>query len=365
MLYDKKVWKPYGGENRKDIFSLIKHCIEFDLNLLLIPPAFKSSGIPKIVVHKLENLFKSANSLKEHYPILSGLRFLHYLPTHYMAGVLNTILLPAICGGSIVLDEVYSGNQMVYLPNKIKSQKIQMIWSTPNLINAICALYKNKSIDTDLKLILHATGPLNMKKRDLISNIFDVTVLNTYGLTEILFVSGEQTMKQSITIGETISTSRFIYTNQTLRIFSTTFPSAVLLFNPETMILKQEKLNFNFFETNDLYYNTNNGVALNGRIDDIVKFNGVSVSLDYIENIANSFNSIFASCARVSNLDTMPFLELLIEIEPSSNFSLSEFKNYLVNNLSKHEIPKKIIPSILEKLPNGKIDRVKIRKNNN
>ena len=121
VIYDKKnfVYQVRGSCIDKISNEVLRFKHSFDnidqiinsLNIdtpYLITFTSGSTGKPKGVIHSFENLIKSAESFNQRFGFSSENRFLHHLPMSYMAGILNSIILPFITQSKIILGSRFS-----------------------------------------------------------------------------------------------------------------------------------------------------------------------------------------------------------------------------------------------------------------
>jgi len=383
-------WLLYDGINKKNIFSYLELCnnegsnIFFSnlqnkkdqekvlLNLNKIFPqsnkllAFCTSGSTgrfKIIIHSLESLISSAQDLIRHYPAIVGGVTYSGFPLNYMAGVLNNTIVAMLANSSIILDEDFSFSTAYRLKSILNKHNITWSWLSPGVINSFLISGQEVGVSNKLKLVLNATGPLLADKRTLACNRFNAPVLNTYGLSELLFVSGENEVQGDVTIGSPLFMKNVdlyegriaIKTNtECEHIFETgeeyELTPIVIERTPQGQVLTQ-----------DLGKILKNSFVLTGRADDIVIRNGANISLSLVEQTAESHPHVIHACARINFTTKFEFLEVILETQDHVEFKESEMRSYMVNLLPQSHLPLKIIIEKLPKLPSGKIDKISIR----
>lgn len=383
-------WLLYDGINKKNIFSYLEICnnegsnIFFSnlqnkrdqekvlLNLNKILPrsnkllAFCTSGSTgrfKIIIHSLESLISSARDLIRHYPAIVGGVTYSGFPLNYMAGVLNNTIVAMLANSSIILDEDFSFSTAYRLKSILNKHNVTWTWLSPGVINSF--LISDQEIDESnkLKLILNATGPLLSDKRTLACNRFNAPVLNTYGLSELLFVSGENDVQDDVTIGNPLFMKNVDLFEGRIAIKTDT--ECVHMFQTgadyELTPIVIERTPQGQFLTQDLGEIFKNSFVLNGRADDIVIRNGANISLSLLEQTAESHPQVIHACARINFTTKFEILEVILEIQDHVELKESEMRSYMVNLLPQSHLPSKIIIEKLPKLPSGKIDKISIR----
>lgn len=333
-----------------------------------------STGAPKVVVHTVDTLIASASKIVKAYPNLANRRFHHVFPTTYVAGILNCIIVPIVAEGSIFLDEEFNFTSSFKFAKNTEISGSEITWLSPGMIASITALPNRfKLSQNSLKLVLSATGHLTTELRQRGEEMFGCKVFNTYGTSEQLFISGERSSDDVVTLGEPftgvdISYSPISETYETLQMYEVlvktdTKALCVLNLNPESMMMTPEKsLNTDIIHTRDLVYFSENLPISAGRIDDIVVLGGVNISLSQIETKANTFPGLLDSCARAVLGGTSTSIQLLYELGlGSTNFVEQSFRTHLQNQLSPESMPRSLQEVKFIRSPNGKIQKSKIR----
>ena len=385
-------WLLYDGINKKNIFSYLELCNNEGSNIFfsnlqnkkdqekilvnldkIFPQSKKllafctsgSTGKFKIIIHSLESLISSAQDLIRHYPSIVGGVTYSGFPLNYMAGVLNNTIVAMLANSSIILDENFSFSTAYRLRNILNKHNITWSWLSPGVINSFIISGQDIDASTKLKLILNATGPLLSDKRTLACNRFNAPVLNTYGLSELLFVSGENEVEEYVTIGKPLFMKSVDLYEGRIAIKTNTECDHIFQIGEDYELIPIiiERTPQGQFLTQDLGEITKNSFMLSGRSDDIVVRNGANVSLSLLEQTAESHPHVIHACARINFTTKFEFLEVILEIADQVEFKESEMRGYMVNLLPQSHLPSKIIVEKLPKLPSGKIDKISIRNN--
>jgi acyl-coenzyme A synthetase/AMP-(fatty) acid ligase len=333
-----------------------------------------STGDPKIVIHSLETLFESAQKIVQAYPEITHKRFYHVFPTTYVAGILNCILVPVVASGSIFLDREFNFTSAFSFAKNIQLSHSEIAWLSPAMIASIIAASRHiKLKHGNLSLVLSATGPLTNEIRQKGEVTFECPILNTYGTSELLFISGERSSDDVVTLGEPFVGVE-LNNIQTLEMYQS-FPVSELLVRSNTKALSVMNLSLNSEEfvperstfsdwvhTRDLVHFVNGKPAPVGRIDDIIVLGGLNISLSQIESVANSFPGVLDSCAKADFGGTSTNLRLLYELEYGvTNFRQDRFRSHLQSQLSLESTPRKIQEVFFVRTSNGKLQKSKIR----
>lgn len=117
-----------------------------------------------------------------------------------------------------------------------------------------------------------------------------------------------------------------------------------------------------FYKTGDLgYYLDDGNIYFSGRVDDQIKIMGFRVELLEVENILNSYPAIEKAIvlSHSSFNSTSQFLVAFIKYNKS--FKISDYIDFLKNNLPPYSIPLVYLPiDSFPISPHGKIDRAKL-----
>ena len=227
-----------------------------------------------------------------------------------MAGVLNSVLVPLVAGGSLIFDEEFTFASQIILNEKITKYEAEILWLSPGMLASIVSLEKRfKSKSNKLSLVLNATGPLGSEIRDKASNILGCEVLSTYGSSELLFVSGERSATEKVSIGtpfesvdiklKPIESMKSSAKSLEIWVTTDTKPVAVYSFSKSNSGYMVDPVYSGLeFPTKDLAVNEGGLIRIVGRNDDIIVLGGVNISLSKIEEFANSVPGVVESCAR-------------------------------------------------------------------
>ena len=162
-----------------------------------------STGFPKGVRHNLENLFMAANSFGEAVGLDDRNTMCHVMPMSYMAGILNTILMPFLCGSKVILMPRFDVMSAVTFWRDVEKYDVNAFWLSPTMLNIIMTVDRKAVGKTYLSkiqpLFFIGTAPLYESIREKFERIYDVNLLQSYGLSETLFLSTEIPSKKSDT----------------------------------------------------------------------------------------------------------------------------------------------------------------------
>lgn len=172
-------WFPFQGVQGKDFFSI----------------TFTSgtTSMPKAVAHRISGLFENAIAFNEELGIVSGNRFLHLMPMAYMAGFLNTLLCPFIAGASVVITPPFGAPTALRFWQPVIQKGADTFWLSPTMLAALLRIDRNTAgleyCCQHVKTICVGTAPLSRKVKSDFEQKYKVELLESYGLSELLFVA--------------------------------------------------------------------------------------------------------------------------------------------------------------------------------
>lgn len=163
--------------------------------IFLITYTSGSTGTPKGVKHTAKNLFTSAYEFGNMMEYGKNTIMGHCMPMTYMAGILNTIVMPYILGGCIAILPRFSMKHAFFFWEYIKKCGVNALWLSPTMLRILYMLDRNAEMKSyflakDMKISV-GTAPLDRTLRDNFKTKYDIRLYQSYGLSETLFVSTE------------------------------------------------------------------------------------------------------------------------------------------------------------------------------
>lgn len=148
---------------------------------------------PKGIAHRLSSLVGNAMAFGAIHGIDEDHRFYLILSMAYMGGFYNLFLLPFLHGSSVVIDEVFGARASIAFWEKPMAYGVNALWLAPTLMAVLLKMdrgLKGESFCREkVKLIFSGFAPLSLKTKQEFEERYGVPVLETYGLSETLFVS--------------------------------------------------------------------------------------------------------------------------------------------------------------------------------
>jgi long-chain acyl-CoA synthetase len=148
---------------------------------------------PKGVVHRIGSLFGAASAFARAMGYDDATRLYHVSPMAYMAGFLNTLLCPFVVGGCVVLDRPFDAKMAIDFWCEPMRRQANRLSLTPTMMATILRLDRGDLGPTyasaRVKSVSVCTAPLPAELKREFEERYGVEALETYGLSETLFVS--------------------------------------------------------------------------------------------------------------------------------------------------------------------------------
>jgi acyl-coenzyme A synthetase/AMP-(fatty) acid ligase len=329
---------------------------------------FLTSGTtsgPKGVCHSSENLVQNAAVFNKQNKINKA-RFYHVFPMSYMAGFLNSIISPIICGGTIIFDKQFSIYFAINFSKIIKNRNIDYLWLNPTMINIINNFQKKRvRLNSKLKIFV-GTAPLNLKDKNDFYKKFHISLKESYGMTEILIFSSQINNKreQYSNVGSLLSGCKIFKNKERQLIVSSKFTNRYFFELKRKKYIKNKK--FKRFDTGDLgLKDKNKNLIILGREKNIIIKGGKNVNPEELEKKIIKLSGISECCVLpIKDRHYGENICILLKTKKNKKLNISKLEKFIQFNFSKIEFPKKIIHvKNIQKNKNYKIDRKYLIKN--
>lgn len=191
--------KRMDGFSRKKLLKKISE-INFEKDYMVTYTS-GSTGFSKGVRHNLLNLFHASESFGSVVGLDKDYTMCHVMPMSYMAGVLNTIFMPFIRGSKVVIMPRFDVMSAISFWKTVQQYSINAFWLSPTMLNILLTVDRKGEIKEYLSqinpLFFVGTAPLYENIRAKFEDRYKVPLLQSYGLSETLFISTEIPQKKS------------------------------------------------------------------------------------------------------------------------------------------------------------------------
>ena len=359
--FDNMITKTNINLNNLDVFS----DLDYD-SLFLITFTSGTTGVPKGVMHSFTNLVSSALAFNKKFNFNKKNIFYHNLPMHYMAGILNLIILPFISESKIVLGERFNISNIILFWDIPVKYNVNTFWFIPTVLSLLLKLDRGtKGIDftNNTKVIgCVGTSSLNHTTKIAIEKKYNISLYESYGLSETLFVStNSPTFNVEYGVGELLEGVDLSFCEDD-----------EILINTPWMFLGYINIQKNQFFENEKYLSGDLGaisqtgfLTITGRKKDLIIKGGINISPKKIQDFINECdifneNTILGIEDQYLGEKTVCFF---VPKEQPYNTNFNKILNSQIkNNLGKdYEIDQFVEIEQIPKNSNGKVDNFKIR----
>jgi acyl-CoA synthetase (AMP-forming)/AMP-acid ligase II len=176
---------------QREVDALVAEIDPF--SLLSVHFTSGTTSLPKGVPHKAASLLGNAAAFNAAFGIGEDCVMLHLMPMAYMAGFLNTLLVPFMAGGRVVLAREFSAQIIPRFWKPIVENKVNMVWVSPSMLVALNKVDRDPGGPAYCRanplMVFSATAPLPMKVRAAFEEKYGTPVFESYGLSEVLLLT--------------------------------------------------------------------------------------------------------------------------------------------------------------------------------
>jgi acyl-CoA synthetase (AMP-forming)/AMP-acid ligase II len=363
-------------ENRPEFVPLEKATAD---DLIAIMYTSGTSAKPKGLAHRLGSMLRNARAFAGAQHIDQDSRFYLSLSMAYMGGFYNLLILPFLCGASVVVDHVFDAKSSLNFWEKAKTHRVNALWMAPTVLAILLRMDRGKTGEEFCRRsVRHAFvgfAPLPLKVKAEFQARYGVRLIETYGLSETLFVTA-----RSLSDVESRGYVGGALPGVRIRIVSDDQQSVLAGSGGEVQILTPDLMagyldadgaltpvdRSKWFATGDVGCLDNNGsLSITGRKKDLIIRGGTNISPAAIEELLAQVEGV-AEVAVVSiphelyGEDIVAVLKLHHGVELESK--LDSLIAYAKRNLAQYQQPARYIA--IDEFPrtaNGKVQKSRIR----
>jgi len=332
---------------------------------------------PKAVCHGPEELLGCADGFNQHVGIDQNVRMMHVMPMGYMAGFLNTMLCPMIAGGTIVVAPRFDVSNAMAFWQPATKHSVNAIWMSPTMCSLLARINRSEQVREwtrdHLKHVLVGTSALSEAVRENFESEFSVTCLESYGMTEVLFVASQASKCELEIAGHNLCHGTVGLPIADVEIDVRTCTSSSELFvrspfsfqgylDPQTGIL--EKRSDPWVATGDQAGMDDDGLLrITGRIKDLIIKGGANISPRAVEDVLLQYPGIVAAAVvGVAHEFWGEDIVAWIETEKGIDVEASDLKAHCSKYLASDAMPGRF--EFLDKMPvssTGKVQKNVLR----
>jgi long-chain acyl-CoA synthetase len=348
-------------------------------DLIVIMYTSGTSAKPKGLAHKLGHMFRNAVAFAGAQHIDQESRFYLTLSMAYMGGFYNLLILPFLCGASVVVDHVFDARSSLHFWDKAKNNHVNTLWLAPTVLSILLRMDRGRTGEEFCRSsVRHAFvgfAPLPLKVKSEFEARYGARLIENYGLSETLFVTARSRTDFGAGgyVGEALPGIELQIVNDQEESLPPGVDGEVQILTPDLMagyldadsaLSKMDAAAW--FPTGDVGHLDERGsLFITGRKKDLIIRGGVNISPAAIEESLMHIPGV-AEVAVVSiphelyGEDVVAVLKLDIGVEFES--ILESVVAYAKSNLAQHQQPARYIS--IDELPrtaNGKVQKARIR----
>jgi acyl-coenzyme A synthetase/AMP-(fatty) acid ligase len=348
-------------------------------DLIVIMHTSGTSAKPKGLAHRIGSLLRNATAFGRAQNIDEDSRFYLTLSMAYMGGFYNLLLLPFLCGATIVVDHVFDARSSLDFWAKASKNRVNTLWMAPTVLSILLRMDRGRTGEEFCRnVVRHAFvgfAPLPLKVKDEFEHRYGVKLIENYGLSETLFVTvrSKSDRRERGYVGEAMPDIGLRIMTGDGELAPPGADGEVQVSTPDLMAgyldAEGQLLNIEasqWFATGDVgRLDAHGSLSITGRKKDLIIRGGVNVSPAAIEESLLQVNGI-AEAAVVSiphelyGEDIVAVLKLDPGIELESVLTI--LVSHVKENLAQHQQPARYVA--IDELPktiSGKVQKARLR----
>jgi long-chain acyl-CoA synthetase len=348
-------------------------------DLVVIMYTSGTSAKPKGLAHKLSSMLRNATAFAAMQGLDHDSRFYLTLSMAYMGGFYNLLVLPFLCGASVVVDHVFDARSSLNFWDKAKSHKANTLWMSPTVLSILLRMDRGRTGEEFCRNSVHHAfvgfAPLPLKVKNEFEARYGIRLIENYGLSETLFVTARSrdTLPVSGYVGEALPCVQLRTIDDEGRPVPPGQDGEVQILTPDLMagyldsegqLLKLDSANW--FSTGDVGHLDGQGsLSITGRKKDLIIRGGVNISPAAIEEVLVQIAGI-SEAAVVSIPHDLYGEDVAAVVKLEAGLELDNILDSVIaharRNLAQHQQPARYIA--IDEFPrtaNGKIQKARIR----
>ncbi len=348
-------------------------------DLVVIMYTSGTSAKPKGLAHKLGRMFRNATAFASAQKIDQNSRFYLTLSMSYMGGLYNLLVLPFLCGASVVIDHVFDARSSLRFWDKARNNSVNTLWLAPTVLSILLRMDRGRTGEefcrSSIRRAFVGFAPLPLKVKHEFETRYGVRLIENYGLSETLFVTArsQDSAVGAGHVGNALPGIDLRIVDDAQEPVGPGIDGEVQILTPDLMagyldangvLLETDPAAW--FPTGDVgHLADRDSLFITGRKKDLIIRGGVNISPAAIEEALMHVDGI-ADVAVVSiphelyGEDIVAVLKLApgLELESILDLVMAHAKR----NLAQHQQPARYIT--IDELPrtaNGKVQKARIR----
>jgi len=348
-------------------------------DLVVIMYTSGTSAKPKGLAHKLGRILRNASAFASAQEIGQDSRFYLTLSMSYMGGLYNLLVLPFLCGASVVVDHVFDARLSLHFWDKAKSNHVNTLWLAPTVLSILLRMDRGRTGEefchNSIRQAFVGFAPLPMKVKVEFESRYGVRLIENYGLSETLFVTARSkgTLDAPGYVGEALSGISLRIVNDEGEPAAPALDGEIEIRTPDLMAGYLDSAGevseidaANWFPTGDVgHLDPRGSLFITGRKKDLIIRGGVNISPAAIEDALMHVHGI-ADVAVVSIPHELYGEDIVAVLKLDRGVNLESMLELVVSHakrtLAQHQQPARYIA--IDEFPrtaSGKVQKARIR----
>jgi long-chain acyl-CoA synthetase len=353
-------------------------------DLVVIMYTSGTSARPKGLAHRVGRMFRNAAAFAKAQGIDQGSRFYLTLSMAYMGGFYNLLVLPFLCGASVVIDHVFDARSSLNFWDKARNNQANALWMAPTVLSILLRMDRGRTGEEFCRnSVRHAFvgfAPLPLKVKDEFEARYGVRLVENYGLSETLFVTARSqsgfsqgSLAGPGYVGEALPEVSLRIVSDEAELVAAGEDGEVQILTPDLMagyldaegtLLEMDASTW--FPTGDVGRLDDRGaLCITGRKKDVIIKGGVNISPAAIEEALMQVNGV-ADVAVVSMPHELYGEDVVAVLKLDAGRELESILEMVIahakGHLAQHQQPARYIAiDELPKTANGKVQKSRIR----
>lgn len=323
-----------------------------------------STGQAKGVIHSLKNIFLAAIEFGEKIDLDEKYIMCHTMPMTYMAGILNTIFKPFLMHSKIAIFPRFSVMTAISFWKNVRELNINAFWFSPTMLNILLTVDRKGDMKEYFRaretIFCVGTAPLFPQLKEKFETRYGVSLLQSYGLSETLFISTRIPGKiaDNNSVGTVLDSVEIQFSEN----------EEILVSVPWMFMGYSNENTSDYFEgqyylTGDLGENRDNNLFITGRKKDLIIRGGMNISPKQIEEVLLE-SALVRECAVASVIENNEEYILCWYVLNNHIENVAVALNkIIIERLGKaYKVDQFIAKKELPKNLNGKMDKELLKK---
>jgi long-chain acyl-CoA synthetase len=338
-----------------------------------------TSSKPKGLAHSLGSMLRNAAAFADSQGLDQNSRFYLTLSMAYMGGFYNLLILPFLCGASVVVDHVFDARSSLQFWEKAKKNSVNTLWLAPTILSILLRMDRGRTGEefcrNSVCQAFVGFAPLPLKVKDEFEARYGVRLIENYGLSETLFVTArsQNMVSGHGYVGEVLSGVAVRIVDDRGHQLPSGAEGEVQILTPDLMagyldadgqLIRVDSSSW--FATGDVArFDAGDSLFITGRKKDLIIRGGVNISPAAIEEALMQVDGV-SEVAVVSIPHELYGEDIIAVLKLNPGIELESILDSLIaharSDLAQHQQPARYITiDEFPKTTNGKVQKSRIR----